>query len=776
MTTNRTDCPPTRYRMWPLALVAMLSLSLLAAHNGDPIIVNDGADDPGVADCEVAADAHFTSVQAAEDHATPGDTIIVCPGIYSENVWVSTSDLDIIGRDGAIMDGSALAPDDSRGAFILEDRTEATDPGALWVKKVLIEGFEIRNYTNSNDGSQDNGIRAFENTTSEITIRNNYIHDNGLIGIWTGYGDPPDEFVSHNKWIVENNRVDDHGFSGIYLANCSDCKVRDNAVARTSLHGIRILALRGFDIEKVYVERNVVDTAGRGIYLHTSSALGGAPTLSDVEVKENTVTGTSVAGIEVRADGDSGIDDVKVEKNIVTGNGALGVHIIGGDFGGATGVVTKVSVRENTIDDAGSNGVTVDTATDVKVEKNRIGSAGGDGTELRDTTKATVKENVITAPGGRGADLMGVFDAKVEKNAISDTGTEGILLGYDSGAPAGMVVIKDNLVDNAGSGDTAVEGTGIRLSSSMGNVVEDNAITGSSHVGIRLDSSDGNTIKENATSESIAEGLLVDDESAGNKVEKNAFDVGTTGANGDVDARDHTASSPTANEYKDNKCEVSVPDGLCKGSTSLVSNQDFSTGTEGWSEGAPWGSIAASGGTANVEGTDGESAPYSFFDGPRDRWPGPWTAEIDVLLDPSWAIGEGFDYSVAAAGTDGAHQRDYIFHVGVHTDGRLLVNADNNSEFAVSDSKLAASPPAPYEVTTAGWYTLQHVFTDVGGTLSVDLNLLDADGNVLFTETRPGRASESMDQVGGNYYSWFTFVDVPGGITVDNHQLFLSAP
>lgn len=207
-----------------------------------------------------------------------------------------------------------------------------------------------------------------------------------------------------------------------------------------------------------------------------------------------------------------------------------------------------------------------------------------------------------------------------------------------------------------------------------------------------------------------------------------------------------------------------------------VWDQDFQTGTDGWfdSDNGWFGSIEASGGVATVEG-DEDSAPFSWFDGPRDTWPGAWTAEIDVVLDPgAWAAGTGFDYSVAASGSDGVHQRDYIFHVTQDAStGALLVAGSNNSDFA---SRTNLESGNHHIVDAAGWYTLQHVFYEDGGSLWVDLNLLDSAGNELFTETRAPRASEAMSEVGGNYYSWFTFVDVAGGITVDNHQLLLQGP
>ena len=207
---------------------------------------------------------------------------------------------------------------------------------------------------------------------------------------------------------------------------------------------------------------------------------------------------------------------------------------------------------------------------------------------------------------------------------------------------------------------------------------------------------------------------------------------------------------------------------------ALVWNQDFNSDAAGWLDvnDGWYGAITFVGdGTALVEG-DPSSAPFSRFDGYRDTWEGDWKAEIDVYLDPSaWSDGEGFDYSVAANGSDGSHQRDYIFHVTQDTSSeQLIVAGSNNTNFAPRED--LDTLVNHYAVTTAGWYTLQHYFRDAGGSLAVDLNLLDSDGNVLFTETRFTVADTIPTEVGGNRYAWFTVVDVDGGISVDNHQLF----
>ncbi|MCC6694581.1 MAG: PEP-CTERM sorting domain-containing protein [Candidatus Hydrogenedentes bacterium] len=220
--------------------------------------------------------------------------------------------------------------------------------------------------------------------------------------------------------------------------------------------------------------------------------------------------------------------------------------------------------------------------------------------------------------------------------------------------------------------------------------------------------------------------------------------------------------------------------------------QDFETDASGWfdnDDSAGFGDISrVSSGTGGItsaggsfhaivegEAPSGVSAPFTRFGGYSSVWPaGGFTTSLDIYLDPSWAAGSGFDYSVAASGSDGNHQRDFIFHVASDTSsGDLIVAGSNNTNSATREDldTLANN----YEVTSAGWYTFEHVFRDQGGSLAVDMILRDSLGNVLFTETRFNIADTIPAEVGGNRYGWFTFNNVDGGVAVDNTSLTLAA-
>ena len=221
--------------------------------------------------------------------------------------------------------------------------------------------------------------------------------------------------------------------------------------------------------------------------------------------------------------------------------------------------------------------------------------------------------------------------------------------------------------------------------------------------------------------------------------------------------------------------------------------QGFETDTAGWLDADDgWvGDVSmVPSGTGTIASADGDyhaifeggagSAPFTRFGGYEDTWLGEWTASIDIYLDTGadgsgWALGEGFDYSVASNGSDGNHQRDFIFHVTQDSStGDMYVAGSNNTNFAPREDldTLANN----YVVAEDGWYTFQHHFYDAGdGTLAVDLRLLDDDGNLLFTETRNDPSDVIASEIGGNRYGWFTMIDVDGGIPVDNVTLEYAA-
>ncbi|MCF1502309.1 hypothetical protein L0F51_00840 [Afifella sp. H1R] len=200
-----------------------------------------------------------------------------------------------------------------------------------------------------------------------------------------------------------------------------------------------------------------------------------------------------------------------------------------------------------------------------------------------------------------------------------------------------------------------------------------------------------------------------------------------------------------------------------KATDSFLVNGDTSTGviSVAYSDGDSYGLFA--------EAADGSSA-YTKLGGYSSDFGDGYTVSAKIYLDPNWDTGDGFDVSVAANGQDGAHQRDFIFHVTKDEDtGTLLVGADNNSSFKPKDNLELQNHAT---IGTSGWYTFDwNFYENEDGNLEVAMNVYDEAGDFVFSEVRSSTADSIDTEVGGNRYLWFTDISVDGGLKVDDVTL-----
>src|SRR5262245_58306818 len=78
-----------------------------------------------------------TTIQAAVDAASPGDTVHVPPGAYHENVFVTKDNITIEGSQGAILDGTGLT-----GSGI----TVRSQTPLVRINGFRLSGLRIQNY------------------------------------------------------------------------------------------------------------------------------------------------------------------------------------------------------------------------------------------------------------------------------------------------------------------------------------------------------------------------------------------------------------------------------------------------------------------------------------------------------------------------------------------------------------------------------------------------------------------------------------------------------
>ena len=165
------------------------------------------------------------------------------------------------------------------------------------------------------------------------------------------------------------------------------------------------------------------------------------------------------------------------------------------------------------------------------------------------------------------------------------------------------------------------------------------------------------------------------------------------------------------------------------------------------------------------------TGPFTRFDGYAEAGQAfqAFNTSVDVYLDESWPVGEGFEWDVAATGTDGAHQQDFVIHVQ-RTENGFLVGASNNSNHPSGVINVPSKYAPAVPLDDGGWVPLTHNFTTTevegyGDVLAVEMAV---DGQTLGTSISEDR--NVITEVAGNRYGWFTLITADH-VNIDNITL-----
>jgi hypothetical protein len=175
----------------------------------------------------------------------------------------------------------------------------------------------------------------------------------------------------------------------------------------------------------------------------------------------------------------------------------------------------------------------------------------------------------------------------------------------------------------------------------------------------------------------------------------------------------------------------------------------------------------------------GISAAFTRFGGYEATFPGGgYTTSVDVYLN----VGAGdandtrFDWSSAINNPAGTHRRDFVFNAGFYNDNditgsspRFVISASNN---ATRSGAFPKNPGRdPFSITTTGWYTFEHRFSNAGlGVLAVELRITDLNGAPLHTWILSDATDIIGSTVGGHRYGWFVIQEFPV-LAIDNASL-----
>jgi parallel beta-helix repeat protein len=195
-----------------------------------------------------------TTIQAAVDAAQPGDSIIVPPGTYRENVRVTKDNITIQGSVAAILDGAGLTGNTG---------IRVTPPApSIRVNRFTLSGLTIQNYSRS-------GLLLLRVDHFQISD-GKYLNDDeyGIFPIFSSDG------------LISSNHISGSDDTGIYVGQSSDIVIQDNHASDCTI---------GIEIENssnLTVRRNTAEGNSIGIVVQVLPGLSVTAT-EDVSVADN---------------------------------------------------------------------------------------------------------------------------------------------------------------------------------------------------------------------------------------------------------------------------------------------------------------------------------------------------------------------------------------------------------------------------------------------------------------------------------------------------------
>ncbi|HEV2981871.1 MAG TPA: hypothetical protein VGX51_10605 [Solirubrobacteraceae bacterium] len=143
---------------------------------------------------------------------------------------------------------------------------------------------------------------------------------------------------------------------------------------------------------------------------------------------------------------------------------------------------------------------------------------------------------------------------------------------------------------------------------------------------------------------------------------------------------------------------------------------------------------------------------------------------LSVYLDTGFAATHHdyrFDLESAINNTSGSYLQGFDFNAGTTlssepTPGFVIgasTNADRSSSFPENPCPSPSEPPnscrVPVTITTPGWYTFRHTFRDVGGALTVTLQILTPSGTTVPGASWMITSQNPPSTAGGPALLWF---------------------
>jgi parallel beta-helix repeat protein len=280
-----------------------------------------------------------STIQAAVDAASPGDTIVVPPGVYHEGVVVAKSGLTIRGTVFAVIDASGHDYGIQVGTGASGAPPVFAGCPDLSIHGFALDGLTVRDADDT--GVFLRGVDGFRLTGTHYQDNEEYgafprCSRNGLIARNTGGGgEDATIYVGVDDNVTVAGNILTKGEIGIELENTRNSVVRGN-VLTANVAGILAVVLPG--LPTTSLDRALI--VGNTIFMNNlPNPFPPSPPAPFTDDLQLLPSGTGILNI--------GGDEVVIRHNWITGNDTVGIALLDNPFG--FGSPDDNQVRENVV-------------------------------------------------------------------------------------------------------------------------------------------------------------------------------------------------------------------------------------------------------------------------------------------------------------------------------------------------------------------------------------------------------------------------------------------